>query len=215
MERIDDTVLPALGYGYKSRSFSDSGSLFPGAIDMDNATVIAQIYDVPSGLITNGFTKVIVMNAHFESEALIVKAVDLVTRETGGIATIVETGWWDLASQPVTDRVFDGLVFLGWTLGHMTITGASLMLCYASELIHMDRMVEEAGTTTKSYVRYPMCQGDVPTHGGFADPADPNAGRGRLITETCANAVAEVCAEELDEQLPLADTFIMIRVARA
>lgn len=90
-ERIDGTVLPTLSYGYKSKPLSGGGPLFPGTIDMNGVTVITQMHDVLSELIADGFTKIVVMNAHFENEAFIVEAIDLVTRETGGVATIVET----------------------------------------------------------------------------------------------------------------------------
>ena len=97
------------------------------------------------------------------------------------------------------DKVFDGLVFPGWALEHAAVTETSLMLHYAPELVHMDRMVEEAGATAKSYVRYPVRQGDVPAHGGLANPAGSSAERGRLIAEACVDAVAEICAEEFGE----------------
>ena len=171
-------MLPTLSYGYKSKPLSGGGPLFPGTIDMNGVTVINQMHDVLSELIADGFTKIVVMNAHFENEAFIVEAIDLVTRETGGVATIVETNWWDSVPQSVIDKVFDGLVFPGWAL---------------------DRMVEEAGATAKSYVRYPVRQGDVPAHGGLANPAGSSAERGRLIAEACVDAVAEICAEEFGE----------------
>ena len=95
--------------------------------------------------------------------------------------------------------MFDGLVFPGWALEHAAVTETSLMLHYAPELVHMDRMVEEAGATAKSYVRYPVRQGDVPAHGGLANPAGSSAERGRLIAEACVGAVAEICAEEFGE----------------
>lgn len=198
-ERIDGTVLPTLSYGYKSKPLSGGGPLFPGTIDMNGVTVINQMHDVLSELIADGFTKIVVMNAHFENEAFIVEAIDLVTRETGGVATIVETNWWDPVPQSVIDKVFDGLVFPGWALEHAAVTETSLMLHYAPELVHMDRMVEEAGATAKSYVRYPVRQGDVPAHGGLANPAGSSAERGRLIAEACVDAVAEICAEEFGE----------------
>lgn len=198
-ERIDGTVLPALSYGYKSKPLSGGGPLFPGTIDMNGVTVINQMHDVLNELIVDGFTKIVVMNAHFENEAFIVEAIDLVTRETGGVATIVETNWWDPVPQSVIDKVFDGLVFPGWALEHAAVTETSLMLHYAPEMVHMDRMVEEAGASAKSYVRYPVRQGDVPAHGGLANPAGSSAERGKLIADACVDAVADICAEEFGE----------------
>ena len=66
-ERIDGTVLPALSYGYKSKPLSGGGPLFPGTIDMNGVTVINQMHDVLNELIADGFTKIVVMNAHFEN----------------------------------------------------------------------------------------------------------------------------------------------------
>ena len=116
-ERIDGTVLPTLSYGYKSKPLSGGGPLFPGTIDMNGVTVINQMHDVLSELIADGFTKIVVMNAHFENEAFIVEAIDLVTRETGGVATIVEPIGGTRFRQSVIDKVFDGLVFPGSGIG--------------------------------------------------------------------------------------------------
>ena len=205
-ERIDGTVLPTLSYGYKSKPLSGGGPLFPGTIDMNGVTVINQMHDVLSELIADGFTKIVVMNAHFENEAFIVEAIDLVTRETGGVATIVETNWWDPVPQSVIDKVFDGLVFPGWALEHAAVTETSLMLHYAPELVHMDRMVEEAGATAKSYVRYPVRQGDVPAHGGLANPAGSSAERGRLIAEAMEKVTSDGVIT-IEENKTTAETY--------
>ena len=66
-ERIDGTVLPTLSYGYKSKPLSGGGPLFPGTIDMNGVTVINQMHDVLSELIADGFTKIVVMNAHLKT----------------------------------------------------------------------------------------------------------------------------------------------------
>ena len=85
-------------------ALSGGGPLFPGTIDMNGVTVINQMHDVLSELIADGFTKIVVMNAHFENEAFIIEAIDLITRETGGVSTIVETNWWDPLPENVSSR---------------------------------------------------------------------------------------------------------------
>lgn len=121
-ERIDGIVAPTMNYGYKSKPLSGGGPLFPGTIDMNGVTVINQMHDVLGELIADGFTKIVVMNAHFENEAFIIEAIDLITRETRGVATIVETNWWDPLPENVVEQVFDGLVFPGWALEHAAVT---------------------------------------------------------------------------------------------
>ena len=143
-ERIDGIVAPTMNYGYKSKPLSGGGPLFPGTIDMNGVTVINQMHDVLGELIADGFTKIVVMNAHFENEAFIIEAIDLITRETKGVATIVETNWWDPLPENVVEQVFDGLVFPGWALEHAAVTETSLMMHYEPELVHMDRVIDEA-----------------------------------------------------------------------
>ncbi len=127
---------------------------------------------------------------------IVVEAIDLVTRETSGKATIIETNWWDPLPQDVVDQVFDGLTFPGWALEHAAVTETSLMLHYAPELVHMDRMTYRDVVEPKPYVRYPVRDGDVPAYGGLADPSGSSAERGRLIAESCVTAVADICRHE-------------------
>lgn len=109
-------------------------------------------------LIADGFTKIVVMNAHFENEAFIIEAIDLITRETRGVATIVETNWWDPLPENVVEQVFDGLVFPGWALEHAAVTETSLMMHYEPELVHMDRVIDE-GNVTEGLRALPGAQG--------------------------------------------------------
>lgn len=195
-ERIDGIVAPTISYGYKSKPLSGGGPLFPGTIDMNGVIIINQMHDVLRELVADGFTKIVVMNAHFENEAFIVEAIDLVSRETNGAATIVEMNWWDPLPEDVVAKVFDGLVFPGWALEHAAVTETSLMLHYEPELVHMDRVVDGGNVTPKAYVRYPVRHGDVPDYGGLATPAGSSAERGKLIADSCVEEVARICAEE-------------------
>lgn len=193
---FDGTVMPTLSYGYKSKPLSGGGPLFPGTIDMNGATVIAQMHDVLRELVDDGFTKIVVMNAHFENEAFIVEAIDLVTRETDGAATIIETNWWDPLPQSVIDEVFATSQFPGWALEHAAVTETALMLHYAPELVHMDRIVYERAVEAKPYVRYPVRPGDVPDYGGLADPRGATAEQGALMARTAVETIAVICERE-------------------
>lgn len=193
---LDGTVMPTLCYGYKSKPLSGGGPLFPGTIDLNGATVIDLVHDVLSEIIADGFTKIVVMNGHFENEPFVIEAIDLVTRETGGKATIVESNWWDPLTPDVVEKVFEGLDFPGWALEHAAITETSLMLHYEPQLVHMDRMVYKQKVEPKAYVRYPVRKGDVPDYGGLADATGSSAERGRLIAEGCVSEMVKICAEE-------------------
>lgn len=63
--------MPTLCYGYKSKPLSGGGPLFPGTIDLNGKTVIDLVYDVLMELVRDGFTKIFIMNAHFEMKRLL------------------------------------------------------------------------------------------------------------------------------------------------
>lgn len=148
--------MPTLCYGYKSKPLSGGGPLFPGTIDLNGKTVIDLVYDVLMELVRDGFTKIFIMNAHFENEAFVVEAMDLVNRETNGAATIVESNWWDPMPEDVIDKVFDEVPFPGWAFEHAAVTETSLMMYFAPELVHFERAVEAPPTVALPYFRYPL-----------------------------------------------------------
>ena len=175
---VDGTVMPTVSYGYKSKPLSGGGPLFPGTIDMSGTTVISQIHDILRELIDDGFTKIVVLNAHFENEAFIIEAIDMVNHETNGAATIVETNWWDPLDQETIDALFSDVPFPGWALEHAALTETSLLLHYTPELVHMDRMVANTDGAARPYVRYPIKPTDVPAHGALADATGSTAEKG-------------------------------------
>lgn len=113
--------MPTLTYGYKSKPLSGGDPLFPGTIDLNGKNVIDLVYDILMELIKDGFTKIFIMNAHFENEAFVVEAMDLVNRDTHGVATIIESNWWDPMPEDVIDKVFDEVPFSGWHLKKSTM----------------------------------------------------------------------------------------------
>ena len=133
-KELDGIIMPTLTYGYKSKPLSGGGPLFPGTIDLNGKTVIDLVYDILMELIKDGFTKIFIMNAHFENEAFVVEAMDLVNRDTHGVATIIESNWWAPMPEDVIDKVFDEVPFPGWAfeeidnaLDLITVNGAKTM----------------------------------------------------------------------------------------
>ena len=126
-------------------------------------------------------------------------AEDLAERIDGTVLPALSYGY---KSKPLSGG---GPLFPG-TIDMNGVTVINQMHDVLNELIadgftNMDRMVEEAGASAKSYVRYPVRQGDVPAHGGLANPAGSSAERGKLIADACVDAVADICAEEFGESL--------------
>ena len=147
-------------------------------------------------LIRDGFHKILLMNAHFENEAFLVEAMDLVNRDTQGAATIVETNWWDPMPEDVIDKVFDEVPFPGWAFEHAAVTETSLMLYFAPSLCHMDRVVDIANAKALPYFRYPLYKGDVPESGALASANSSSAQRGMIIVDSVIPELVKICHKE-------------------
>ena len=195
-EELDGIIMPTLTYGYKSKPLSGGGPLFPGTIDLNGKTVIDLVYDILMELIKDGFTKIFIMNAHFENEAFVVEAMDLVNRDTHGVATIIESNWWDPMPEDVIDKVFDEVPFPGWAFEHAAVTETSLMMYFAPELVHFERAVEAPPTEALPYFRYPLKKGDVPESGALASSLSSSAERGKIIVDSVIPELVKICTKE-------------------
>ena len=195
-KELDGIIMPTLCYGYKSKPLSGGGPLFPGTIDLNGKTVIDLVYDVLMELVRDGFTKIFIMNAHFENEAFVVEAMDLVNRETNGAATIVESNWWDPMPAEIIDKVFDEVPFPGWAFEHAAVTETSLMMAFAPELVHEERMVDTQGATPCPYHIYPVPKDAVPPTGVLAPARSSSAARGQLIIDSVLDELVKICDKE-------------------
>lgn len=186
-ERIGGVVAPTFIYGYKSKPMSGGGPLFPGTIDLKGETLINLAYDVLEELCRDGVKKIFVNNAHFENEAFLLEAIDLVSRKYPDVK-ILESNWWDVLSQDIIDRVFSDVPFPGWALEHAAITETSLIMYLAPQLVREDMIPTETGVTPIPYHKYPIVKGMVPESGALASAKGSSAEKGKIITDA---AVAE------------------------
>ena len=111
-KKVNGIVAPCICYGYKSAPLSGGGPAFPGTIDMNGVTLINLIRDVLEELIRDGIKKIFIMNGHFENEAFIFEAMDLVSRDHENV-TMIESSWWDVMSDEVIENVFDEVEYPG------------------------------------------------------------------------------------------------------
>lgn len=75
---IETLVLPAMWTGYHGGVVAD----FPGGIKLKPETLLSVMYDMLMGLISNGFNKIMVINAHGQNPATIKIAIRKVMDET-------------------------------------------------------------------------------------------------------------------------------------
>lgn len=193
--RIDGVVAPTICYGYKSAPLSGGGPIFPGTLDLNGATLIHLVEDILEELIRDGVQKILIVNGHYENEAFVLEAVDLVSRRYPEVK-FVEASWWDQITQPVMDKVFDEVPFPGWALEHAAIAETSMTLYFKPELVHMDRLVEDGVDEELTYSVYPAPREIVPATGLLATARTSSAEKGRWLAEDIADRYAEIVNKE-------------------
>ncbi|CEQ20388.1 creatinase [[Clostridium] sordellii] len=195
-ERVNGIVMPAINYGYKSQPASGGGPLFPGTIDLNGKTLISLVMDILEELIRDGVKKIAIVNSHFENQAFLLEAIDLVSKKMPTGTKIIIMSWWDLISQPTIDKVFDEVEFPGWALEHAAITETSLILKFAPNLVHMDRLIDEKIEEVPTYQVYPIPKDLVPKSGLLSIGRTSSKEKGELIINESLENMIKIVKKE-------------------
>lgn len=181
-EKVEGIVAPPINYGYKSAPLSGGGPLFPGTLDLNGTTLINLVYDVLEELIRDGVKKIFVLNGHYENDAFITEAIDLLSRKYEEV-TFIQSSWWDQISDEVMDKVFDEVEFPGWALEHAAIAETSLVQYFRPDLVKMERYVEDGVEEELGYSLYPAKLCKVPSTGLLATARSSSEEKGQLMAE--------------------------------
>lgn len=197
-DKINGIVMPSINYGYKSQPTSGGGPLFPGTIDLNGTTLISLVQDIINELIKDGIKKIAIVNSHFENQAFLLEAIDLVSRSMPNDVKIVMMSWWDLITQETIDKVFDEVKFPGWALEHAAITETSLILKFAPETVHMDRLIDEKINEVPNYQVYPIPDDLVPKSGLLSIGRTSSKEKGDLIVDEALEGMIKIINKEFN-----------------
>lgn len=195
-DKVNGIVMPSINYGYKSQPASGGGPLFPGTIDLNGTTLINLVKDIIEELIRDGVRKIALVNSHFENQAFLLEAIDLVSKNMPIDTKIIMMSWWDLISQDTIDKIFDEVEFPGWALEHAAITETSLILKFRPELVHMDRLIDEKIEEVPTYQVYPIPKDLVPQSGLLSIGRTSSAQKGEVIVEEALNKMIGIVKKE-------------------
>ena len=95
--------------------------------------------------------------------------------------------------------MFDQGPFPGWALEHAAITETSLMLYFAPELVHMDRMVLQPPVQPVPYSEYPPRKDFVPESGVLASAYSSSAEKGELIVQNVLPKLVQIAQTVFDK----------------
>lgn len=195
-DKINGIVMPSINYGYKSQPASGGGPLFPGTIDLNGTTLINLVKDIIEELIRDGVRKIALVNSHFENQAFLLEAIDLVSKNMPSDTKIIMMSWWDLITQNTIDKIFDEVEFPGWALEHAAITETSLILKFRPDLVHMDRLIDEKIEEVPTYQVYPIPKDLVPQSGLLSIGRTSSPAKGELIVDEALSKMVEIVNKE-------------------
>ncbi|MEG1285069.1 MAG: creatininase [Romboutsia sp.] len=195
-DKVDGIVMPSINYGYKSQPASGGGPLFPGTIDLNGSTLISLVKDIIEELIRDGVKKIVIVNSHFENQAFLLEAIDLVSRTMPQGTKILMMSWWDLITRKTIDKVFDEVEFPGWALEHAAITETSLILKFDPKNVHMDRLIDEKIEEVPIYQVYPIPKDLVPKSGLLSIGRTSSKEKGDLIAKEALDKMVEIINKE-------------------
>lgn len=193
-KRIDGVVAPCVCYGYKSAPLSGGGPAFPGTIDLNGITLINLVQDILEEIIRDGIKKIFILNGHYENEAFILEAMDLVSRNHQEV-TMIESSWWDVMSDNVMDKVFDEVEYPGIELEHAGILETSLTMYFRPDLCRMERFVEDGVEGTLGYNIYPPSRCKVTETGLLTTARTSTEEKGKLLAEDITEAYVKILNE--------------------
>lgn len=190
-------VAPTLTYGYKSQPSSGGGPLFPGTIDLNGATLTNLTRDLLAEFLADGWQKIVVLNGHFENQAFLIEAADLILRgQENPFPKILITSWWDNLSSDLIPKIFDEVKFAGWELEHAAIVETSAMMYFAPHLVHKERFLEEGLEKVPTYHCFPPSRTLLPASGCLHTARSSSAEKGRLIAENVVKNIRAIFAKE-------------------
>lgn len=195
-DKVNGIVMPSINYGYKSQPASGGGPLFPGTIDLNGTTLINLVKDIIEELIRDGVRKIALVNSHFENQAFLLEAIDLVSKNMPADTKIIMMSWWDLITQNTIDKIFDEVEFPGWALEHAAVTETSLILKFRPDLVHMDRLIDEKIEEIPTYQVYPIPKDLVPQSGLLSIGRTSTKEKGELIIEEALSKMIEIVNKE-------------------
>jgi len=209
--RTNDLWLPAITYGVSERL-----SAFPGTLFVSADTLASQVESILRCLVTHGFDHILLLTNHIPNQEPVTQACRAVRKDTSILIASIYPG------QLAMDLAKD--IFAGekGTKGHGAEPGTSLLLHLFPDDVRMDlarpstmkslRGMEITGISSvafgQSQVNFFLELDDLTDRGGFADPTQASAEKGRAMMERMTDYVVGFVEEfrSFDTKVPMRTT---------
>ena len=197
-ESLDLVVAPPIAYGYRSRPLSGGGEGFPGTISLSGRTLMSLLEDVLVGLVHSGFSRLAVLNWHYENSNFVYEAAWLAherARRDGLRVMVVEAAFSELSEQVM--KTLFGDEFPGWDVEHAAVLETSLMLHLRPDLVRFERAVDDAAKRHPSYDVVPPPPDFIPESGALWKATRASPEKGAAAWPEIVSRVRDAMAAEL------------------
>jgi creatinine amidohydrolase len=182
--RTGALVAPSICYGCKSWPRTGGGQHFVGTTSLDAATVIGQLKDLVREFARHGVRKLAFVVGHMENQSFVIEGCDLALREARAFGyeppRIMTVGYWEFVSPATIAKVW-GDQFPNWALEHAGIMETSMMLHLHPEMVHMDRLEDQAPADFPVHDMWPYDPRIVPASGILNTAKGSTAEKGALF----------------------------------
>lgn len=196
--RLNGLALPALSVGTRSLPQSGGGLHFPGTLFLEGSTFLAAVTDTLRSLDQLPYARLIVVNGHFENEALLFEALDS-SRVSGHMPgrEVFAFSWWSLVSEEWLATNLPN--FPGWHAEHAGLTETALMLHLHPELVHPQRPVHESPPRSGIYL-HPIDPESFTTQGVLSSTTGASAELGQKLFCHIVDQAVALIAEGLTRE---------------
>ncbi|MER5930853.1 creatininase family protein [Streptomyces sp. NPDC002054] len=136
---VGGVLLPGQPLSARSLPQSGGGSHFPGTVHIDGATFIDYLTQTLRSLGRLAPARLVVVNGHYENEALLFEAIDgCDPARTFPGTEVLAFSWWSLVEEDWLRA--HAPEFPGWHAEHAALTETSLMMYLRPELVRAVRV---------------------------------------------------------------------------
>ena len=181
-ETMDLIVAPELFFGYRSQPASGGGLHFPGTTSLSGETLIHLLDDILEDFYRQGRKRFVIVDGHYENQSFAAEAAYLFTARHPD-AKVVFMDWWRFISRETLNVLFHN-AFPGWECEHASVTETSLVMHFAPELVHADRIPHQVGKQPEDLpLIYPEPKGAVPESGILYTAEGASAEIGKVLAQ--------------------------------
>lgn len=178
---IGGVVAAPVTYGYKSMTRSAGGPFFPGSTGLDGQTLSLVIRDILRELVRHGVRRICVLDGNYENLWFLNEGIDLAMREVGDKGVrVMCLQHWEFLTEATLSQVFpDG--YPGIELEHAAVLETSLLMHYHPELVHFDKVPDNAAADAPCYDVWPPRRDWVAPEGSLTSARGASPDKGALI----------------------------------